>query len=138
MIALVRRAWRGASPPQRHARGALLACLALLALVALAACRRGGGEGAPCAKPADCRYGFRCEEQHCLGGAESACGYLLRCLPLLRPEDRETLFGENHRQWLDALTHGPQQEACAARLALIVQMGRLVVLHRACGPRIEH
>lgn len=127
--------WRPSA--RGSSRSGLLALLALLAFGAATACRRGGGEGALCAKPADCRHGFRCEDQRCLGGPESACGYLLRCVPLLRPEDRETLFGEGHRQLIESLTHNPNQAACAARLGLIVQLGRQVVLHRACGPRIE-
>lgn len=126
-------------PGRGRARSARPLLFALLLLAGTAAgCRRGGGEGAPCQRPADCRRGFRCEEQRCLGGPESPCGYLLRCLPLLRPEEREPLFGENIRQQIEALTQRPDQAVCAARLNLIAQLGRTVVLNRACGPRVDH
>lgn len=121
-----------------HHRLKLVALLVGMVSIAIgvSSCKRGGGEGASCKRPQDCRFGFRCEDGHCLGGAESACGYLLRCVPLLSISDKETLFGESFRQWLDALAKKPDQRACERRLGLIAQMGRMIVLHRACGPRI--
>jgi hypothetical protein len=120
-----------------HIKRAVLVLCAIVAVTALvAACSKKGGEGAACQKPADCRRGFRCEDNRCIGGGESACGYILRCMPKLSMDDKETLFGGAFNQFYEMVKKSPQQAACEARLNLIVQMGRQVVLNRACGPRV--
>jgi hypothetical protein len=109
--------------------------VALMSLILFPAwsCKKSGGQDAPCSQPADCQHGFRCENGRCLGGVESACGYIRRCLPKMEGGQAETLFGESWRQYLKA---DLEEGACEAQLRVVTAAGRAVVMSRACGPRI--
>jgi len=111
--------------------------VALLALSIWAGCSKKGGAGARCEQPSDCRRGYRCERGLCLGGAESACGYLRRCLPKLAPHQVPALLGPAHRDFIRMLESYPDERSCSGRLKLLSSTGRIDVLNRACGPRVE-
>jgi hypothetical protein len=113
-----------------------LAALALVLVLVLVGCSK-GKTGSPCAKPADCKYGYFCAiDGKCQAGPETACGYIARCIPKLESGQAEMLFGMPNTGFRRLLRDSPNEGMCESKLKVIASMNRTVAMSRACGPRV--
>ncbi len=117
-------------------RAIVIGLLAVFALTGCA-CSNKGKAGDKCGQAADCARGYFCEGKICKAGPETACSYLARCVPVMDRDQVETLFSEGGRELLQSLQSNPVESSCEKRLKIFAMANRIVILNRACGPRVR-